>query len=284
MARLVRADHVTDPPGGLAWEQARGGRYGVVSVDTRVGVWVDLVGDLLARPPATFPARLVSARLSESFDCQVSWNWMNPVRGSGYELHLPVPGWPPPALEAELMEALVHHPVMAWYRCTGRPGPMSSGRVPSALVTAKGRAVVQEYLVPYELEQQLVIPVRLDLPDHAAFVLARGREDFTAADMAVAWQIQPLLRLLDRQLDALGEGPSPDADTGALTAREQAVIRFLAEGLTADGIGRRLAISPRTVHRHLDSAYRKLGVNDRVCAVLAARDAGLLPPAGHDPS
>ncbi|WNV88525.1 LuxR C-terminal-related transcriptional regulator [Umezawaea sp. Da 62-37] len=68
-------------------------------------------------------------------------------------------------------------------------------------------------------------------------------------------------------------------DTGGhrLTQRELTVLHLLAEGLTADSIARRLDISPRTVHRHLQHLYRKLGTTDRLATVLHAKSLGLLP-------
>ena len=61
-----------------------------------------------------------------------------------------------------------------------------------------------------------------------------------------------------------------------LTPREQVILAALARGCTAQGIAARLGISPRTVHKHLEHLYRKLGVRDRLMAVQRARDAGLL--------
>ena len=66
-----------------------------------------------------------------------------------------------------------------------------------------------------------------------------------------------------------------------LTGREVTVLALLAQGHTAAAIGRRLGISPRTVHVHLDHLYRKLEVHDRMTAVRAARDCGLLPTDHH---
>ncbi|WP_157767736.1 helix-turn-helix transcriptional regulator [Actinosynnema pretiosum] len=65
-------------------------------------------------------------------------------------------------------------------------------------------------------------------------------------------------------------------DGHRLTQRERTVLVVLAEGLTADAIARRLDISPRTVHRHLQHLYRKLGTTDRLATVLRAQELGLL--------
>ncbi|GAB1639685.1 AAA family ATPase [Krasilnikovia sp. MM14-A1259] len=75
---------------------------------------------------------------------------------------------------------------------------------------------------------------------------------------------------LRRHLDA------DDAPPADLTRRESMVLALLAKGITADAIAHRLSISPRTVHKHLEHLYRKLGTADRMSAVLRATDLGLL--------
>jgi hypothetical protein len=54
----------------------------------------------------------------------------------------------------------------------------------------------------------------------------------------------------------------------------------LAEGLTAAAIGRRLSIAPRTVTKHLEHVYTKLGVSDRLAAVMQAYARGILLERG----
>jgi DNA-binding NarL/FixJ family response regulator len=60
------------------------------------------------------------------------------------------------------------------------------------------------------------------------------------------------------------------------TRRERAVLALLADGLTAVAIARKLTISPRTVHHHLENLYRKLGTSDRLATVLRAKTLGLV--------
>ncbi|HEX6445856.1 MAG TPA: LuxR C-terminal-related transcriptional regulator [Streptosporangiales bacterium] len=57
-------------------------------------------------------------------------------------------------------------------------------------------------------------------------------------------------------------------DTGRLSARERQVLALVAEGRTDRAIGHRLGVSVRTVQKHLEHAYAKLGVNDRTSAAL----------------
>jgi DNA-binding CsgD family transcriptional regulator len=61
-----------------------------------------------------------------------------------------------------------------------------------------------------------------------------------------------------------------------LTPREADVLALVADGLTADAVARRCGISTRTVHKHLENTYRKIGCRDRLSAVLHARRTGLI--------
>lgn len=55
--------------------------------------------------------------------------------------------------------------------------------------------------------------------------------------------------------------------TAELTVRERQVLLLVAEGQTNQAIGHALDLSPRTVAKHLEHAYRKLQVSCRVQAV-----------------
>jgi DNA-binding NarL/FixJ family response regulator len=62
------------------------------------------------------------------------------------------------------------------------------------------------------------------------------------------------------------------------------VLELLSTGLSNLEIAARLRVSVRTVHKHLEHLYPKLGVHDRTAAAtmwLAGRGGG--DPAGHDP-
>jgi DNA-binding NarL/FixJ family response regulator len=72
---------------------------------------------------------------------------------------------------------------------------------------------------------------------------------------------------------------SLDYDTAhhaALTPREVEVLTMVSKGLLARTIAARLAISPRTVHKHLENVYRKLGDHDRLIAVRHAESLGVI--------
>jgi two-component system nitrate/nitrite response regulator NarL len=63
-----------------------------------------------------------------------------------------------------------------------------------------------------------------------------------------------------------------------LTYREFDVLRLLAEGLTGDGIARRLGISRNTVRTHVQSILSKLQVHSRLEAAAFAVRHGIVDP------
>jgi predicted ATPase/DNA-binding CsgD family transcriptional regulator len=69
---------------------------------------------------------------------------------------------------------------------------------------------------------------------------------------------------------------APEYPAG-LTAREVEVLKLVAEGMTNARIAQELYLSPRTVHRHLNRIYHKLGTNSRASAARFATEHGLLP-------
>ena len=54
------------------------------------------------------------------------------------------------------------------------------------------------------------------------------------------------------------------------------MVRLVAEGLTNAQVAKELYLSPRTVQRHLNSVYHKLGISSRAAATRFAAEHGLL--------
>jgi predicted ATPase/DNA-binding CsgD family transcriptional regulator len=71
------------------------------------------------------------------------------------------------------------------------------------------------------------------------------------------------------------EQPSTSSPPAGLTPREIEVLGLLATGMTNVQIAETLFLSPRTVQRHLNSVYHKLGVSSRTAATRFALEHGL---------
>jgi DNA-binding CsgD family transcriptional regulator len=59
----------------------------------------------------------------------------------------------------------------------------------------------------------------------------------------------------------------------SLTAREHQILQLLDKGLTGLAIEHLLGISPRTVAKHLEHVYAKLGVSNRIDGLNQLRGA-----------
>lgn len=80
------------------------------------------------------------------------------------------------------------------------------------------------------------------------------------------------------QRERAGDGPPQDSGrlaNAALTPRETEVLSWLAKGKTNRDIAEILGMSPRTVNKHLEHVFEKLGVETRAAA--AALASRMLP-------
>jgi DNA-binding NarL/FixJ family response regulator len=84
-------------------------------------------------------------------------------------------------------------------------------------------------------------------------------------------------RLLERFVDEHASAGAAEA-VARLTEREREILTLLASGLSNAELAQQLVLSETTVKTHVSSVLRKLGVRDRVQAVIVAYDAGLVRP------
>ena len=95
----------------------------------------------------------------------------------------------------------------------------------------------------------------------------RAEEVFDEAEAILAGCADP--GALPERLAAARRGPR--AAGSELSERELTVLRLLGSGLSEREIGRELFLSFNTVHTHVKSVYRKLGVSSRADALARAK-------------
>lgn len=82
-------------------------------------------------------------------------------------------------------------------------------------------------------------------------------------------------RMLLLRLQAASDAPPTRLSTASLTPRETEVLSWIAKGKTNRDVGEILGMSPRTVNKHLEHVFEKLGVETRAAAAaLASRELG----------
>lgn len=85
------------------------------------------------------------------------------------------------------------------------------------------------------------------------------------------WLCHALHALMVREFAPVAQTPP----TSKLTQRETEILEWSAKGKTAADIAQILCLSERTVGFHICSCFKKLGVNNKIAAVLSASKAGL---------
>jgi DNA-binding NarL/FixJ family response regulator len=91
-------------------------------------------------------------------------------------------------------------------------------------------------------------------------------------------------RLIERYVSRPPAAPVQRERFSELTEREVEVLRLLTRGLSNAEIGQQLFLSEATVKTHVTRVLSKLGVRDRVQAVVMAYEAGLVQPGEEAPA
>jgi DNA-binding NarL/FixJ family response regulator len=159
--------------------------------------------------------------------------------------------------------------------------PELDGIEATRAILATGSSARILILTTFDLDEYVVRAVRAGasgflLKDAPAAQLVEAVRVVAAGEALLAPAVTR--RLLDRFARVIEDAlPPPQLDE--LTARELEILRLLAHGLSNAEIAERLVVGETTVKSHVSSILRKLRLRDRVQAVIAAYDAGLVRPA-----
>jgi DNA-binding NarL/FixJ family response regulator len=176
----------------------------------------------------------------------------------------------------DLVERLEPDVVLMDVRMPGVDGIEATRRIVASGSTA--RIVI---LTTYDVDEYVFSALRAGA---SGFLLKDVRPpDLTEAIRVVAGGDALLApgvtrKLLDRFAGVLPDGMARPPDLEELTAREVEVLRFVALALSNAEIAKRLVLTEATVKTHVSSVLRKLGLRDRVQAVVYAYDVGLVRP------
>jgi DNA-binding NarL/FixJ family response regulator len=89
-------------------------------------------------------------------------------------------------------------------------------------------------------------------------------------------------RFVERFAQPSDAVPRPtNTEIATLTAREREVLVLMARGLSNSELAERLTLSEATVKTHVARVLNKLGLRDRVQAVVLAYESGLVTPGGN---
>jgi len=127
-----------------------------------------------------------------------------------------------------------------------------------------------DYYRAIRIDHVMAVPIHVDRRLLVSFVFNRRSRAFSEAERDSLELIRRHLGDLYRLCAALGRSGWAPAGAWQLSPREQDVLRWLSAGKTDRDIGEILAISRRTVHKHLQRIYEKLGVETRTAAVVRA--------------
>jgi DNA-binding CsgD family transcriptional regulator len=207
--------------------------------------------------------------------------------------HRSVVGGPGAALSGRDIAAFdrhfFEHPLV---RHHGVEGGATTWRIADALPRRSflDSPIYAEYYRRVGLDQAVAVPLWMDGRTLVSLVLNRRGVPFSERDRERLELLRPHLAFLYRvacraAAPAGARAPVqmqpqvPAQPPAGLTPREREVVHWLAHGKTDADIAVQLGTSTRTVHKHLEHVYVKLGVETRTAAVMRALD--LRPPDGE---
>ena len=163
------------------------------------------------------------------------------------------------------------HPLVNHYRATGSGEPV---KISDFLTQQRFHrlGLYAEFFRRIPVEHQMAVSMPGPGQGVIGVALNRARRDFSDDDRAVLSVLRAplsaaLLRARRRQQAGRVLTVIDRSGLADLTEREIQILRLVADGRTNASIAHALEVSPRTIAKHLEHIYRKLGVSSRAAAV-----------------
>jgi RNA polymerase sigma factor (sigma-70 family) len=161
-----------------------------------------------------------------------------------------------------------------------------------------GLEATRRILTGADGEPRVIILTTFDLDHYVYAALTAGASGFLLKDVTPEHLVAAVRlvrsgdallapaitrRLVERFARRDDDTATIHRDLAALTPREREVLGLLAEGLSNAELAARLHLSEATVKTHVARILGKLGLRDRVQAVVVAYETGLVSPASRRP-
>lgn len=163
--------------------------------------------------------------------------------------------------------------------------PVLDGIHATERIVAAGSASRVLILTTFDLDEYVYDALRAGA---SGFLLKDAPRDQLVAAVRIVAGGESLLappitrRLIERFVAQPAPGVVPDA-VAALSDREREVLGLLARGHSNAEIAGRLFVSDATVKTHVARLLAKLGVRDRMQAVILAYETGFIRPGDNPP-
>jgi DNA-binding CsgD family transcriptional regulator len=164
------------------------------------------------------------------------------------------------------------HPLVRFHSSTPGSGTSRISDLPAGR-SFKESALYNEYYRRIGIDHVVAVPLMVDEEVLVSFVLNRKGRDFSDQERAFLDLVREPMSALYRNLFAREKGRGGFARL-PITARERDVLSWVAAGKTDREIAEILGMSTRTVQKHLQHIYEKLGVETRTAAVMRAMECG----------
>ena len=170
-----------------------------------------------------------------------------------------------PARVAEFERLASQHPSLRRFAATGDPRPHRLSDQPGGLQAFRRTELYATFYRPLGIEHQVCVILPLD-GQFTGVMAHRGALDFADTELALLELLRPHLLAAAARVASLERRAR-----AGLTAREVEVLDRVAAGDSNQLIAGRLGVRTRTIDKHLEHAYAKLGVSSRTAAVARIR-------------